>query len=128
MKPAPRKAALGSKRIGPPETVDDYIARLPPPRRALMKAFRATIRAAIAGEAAEVLSYGIPAFKAKRVIVWYAAFRDHVSLFPKSTVITAHKKELAKYSTSKGTVHFSLDKPLPAALIKKLVKAGVEQL
>jgi uncharacterized protein YdhG (YjbR/CyaY superfamily) len=78
-------------------------------------------------EATEIISYKIPAFKHRRVLVWYAAFANHCSLFPTAAVIDAFKDELKGFSTSKGTIHFPLDEPLPIALIKKLVKARVEQ-
>jgi uncharacterized protein YdhG (YjbR/CyaY superfamily) len=78
-------------------------------------------------EATETISYGIPAFKCKRVLVWFAAFSDHCSLFPTASVIEAFKAQLKGFSTSKGTIHFSTDKPPPTALIKRLVKARVAQ-
>jgi uncharacterized protein YdhG (YjbR/CyaY superfamily) len=78
-------------------------------------------------ETTEVISYGIPAFKHKRVLVLYAAFANHCSLFPTAAVIDAFKDELKGFSTSKGTIHFPIDKPMPITLIKKLVQARVEQ-
>lgn len=78
-------------------------------------------------EATETISYGIPALKHKGVLVWYAAFSNHCSLFPTASVIEAFKNELKGYSTSKGTIHFPTDKPLPTALIKRMVKARVAQ-
>jgi len=78
-------------------------------------------------EAAEVISYGIPAFKDKRVLVWFATFSNHCSLFPTASVIGAFKDELKAYTISKGTIQFPLDQPLPVALIRKLVKARVAQ-
>jgi len=88
---------------------------------------RAAIRSAVPREATEVISYGIPAFKQKGVLVWFAAFSKHCSLFPGSSVIETFKNELKNFLTSKGTIKFPLDKPLPLALIKKLVKARVAQ-
>jgi uncharacterized protein YdhG (YjbR/CyaY superfamily) len=88
---------------------------------------RATIRSAVPPDAIEIISYGIPAFKHDRVLVWYAAFSNHCSLFPTAAVIEKFKNELKGFSTSKGTIHFPIDKPLPTALIKKLVKARVAQ-
>jgi len=88
---------------------------------------RAAIRSAVPAEVTETISYRIPAFKHNRVLVWYAAFSDHCSLFPTASVIDAFKKELKGFSTSKGTIHFPMDKPLPIALIKKIVKARVAQ-
>jgi len=86
---------------------------------------RAAIRSVVPAAATETISYGIPAFKTNRVLVWFAAFAEHCSLFPTASVIEEFKSELAGFSTSKGTVHFPTDKPLPIALIKKLVKARV---
>ncbi len=78
-------------------------------------------------EATETISYRIPAFKYKGVLVWFAAFSNHCSLFPTASVIEAFMNELKCFSTSKGTIHFPTDKPLPTALVKKLVKARVAQ-
>lgn len=86
------------------------------------------IRSAVPPAATETISYGMPAFRYKEVLVWFAAFSDHCSLFPTASVIEAYKKELRGFYTSKGTIHFPTDKPLPAALIKKLVKARVAQV
>ena len=69
----------------------------------------------------------IPAFKHKKVLVWYAAFSNHCSLFPTAAVIEQFKDELKGFSTSKGTVHFPTDKPMPVELIKKMVRARVVQ-
>ena len=86
------------------------------------------IRSAVPSAATETISYGIPAFKDKEVLVWFAAFSDHCSLFPTSSVIEAFRKELKSFSTSKGTIRFPTDKPLPTALVRKLVKARVVQI
>jgi uncharacterized protein YdhG (YjbR/CyaY superfamily) len=118
-----RRAA--SKRGRGPETVDDYLARVPEPARSTLEKMRAAIRSVVPREAAETISYGIPAFRHKVVIVWYAAFADHVSVFPTASVIEAFKDELAEFKTSKGTIQFPTDKPLPIALIKRIVKARV---
>ena len=86
---------------------------------------RATIRSAVPRGTTEVISYGIPSFKRDVVLVWYAAFADHCSLFPTAAVIEKFKNELRGFSTSKGTIHFPFGEPLPIRLIKKLVKARV---
>ncbi len=94
----------------------------------MLQKMRAAIRSAVPAEATETISYRIPAFKySKGVLVWFAAFSDHCSLFPTAAVIETYKNELKAFSTSKGTVHFPIDKPLPIALIKKLVKTRVTQ-
>ncbi len=87
---------------------------------------RALIRSALPAEAKEIISYRMPAFKHKKVLVWFAAFKNHCSLFPTGAVIEEFKDELAGHTISKGTVQFPMDKPLPAALIKKLVKARLK--
>jgi uncharacterized protein YdhG (YjbR/CyaY superfamily) len=110
-----------------PKSIDEYLARVPEPARSTLNKVRAVIRSAVPAEATETISYGIPAFKYKGVLVWFAAFSGHCSLFPGASVIEAHKNELKGYPTSKGTIHFPIDKPLPNALIKKLVKARVAQ-
>jgi uncharacterized protein YdhG (YjbR/CyaY superfamily) len=78
-------------------------------------------------QATEAISYGIPAFKYKGVLLWYAAFSNHCSLFPGSSAIKAFKNELKDFQLSKGTIHFPVDKPLPATLVKKLVKARLAE-
>jgi uncharacterized protein YdhG (YjbR/CyaY superfamily) len=117
-----------AKRVAAPETVDEYLAGIPEPARATLNKMRAAIRATVPSEATETISYRIPAFKHGRVLVWFAAFSNHCSLFPTASVIKAFKTELKGFSTSKGTIHFPLNKPLPTALIKQLVKARVAQV
>ncbi len=85
------------------------------------------IRSAVPPEATETISYRMPAVKYKGVLVWFAAFSNHCSLFPTASVVETFKNELKGFSTSKGTIHFPTDKPLPTALVKKLVKARVSQ-
>ena len=116
-----------AKGKGGPKSVDEYLAGVPEPARGTLNKIRAAIRSAVPPEATEAISYGIPAFKYNGTLVWFAAFSNHCSLFPTASVIEAFKNELQGFSTSKGTVHFPTDKPLPAALIKKLVKARVAQ-
>jgi uncharacterized protein YdhG (YjbR/CyaY superfamily) len=110
-----------------PPTVEDYLSGTPEPARGMLKKLRATIRAVVPREATEVISYRIPAFKYKGMLVWYAAFAKHCSLFPGSSVIEAFEDELKGYTISKGTVQFPLDKPLPTALVKKMVKAKIAE-
>ncbi|QNI34805.1 DUF1801 domain-containing protein [Alloacidobacterium dinghuense] len=87
---------------------------------------RAAIRSVVPRESTEVISYGIPAFKHKTVLVWYAAFANHCSLFPTASVIETFKDELEAFTISKGTIQFPINKPLPIALIKKIVKLRVQ--
>ena len=116
------------RRVSPSETVDEYLARVPEPARTTLEKMRAAIRQAVPRAAIETISYRIPAFKHNVVLVWYAAFAAHVSLFPTASVIAAFKDELAELKTSKGTIHFPTDKPLPIALIKRIVKTRVAQV
>ena len=116
-----------AKRKGSPKNVEEYLGRVPEPARSTLNRIRAAIRSAAPLEATETISYGIPAFKYKGVLVWYAAFSDHCSLFPTAAVIQQFKDTLKGYSISKGTIHFPIDKPLPIPLVKKLVKARVAQ-
>jgi uncharacterized protein YdhG (YjbR/CyaY superfamily) len=127
-----RKSKSGNRRSATkgkaaPKSVDEYLAGVPEPARSRLNTMRATIRSAVPRGTSEIISYRMPAFKHKRVLVWFAAFSDHCSLFPTAAVIDAFKKELKGLTTSKGTIHFPADKPLPTALIRKLVRARVAQ-
>ena len=117
-----------TKGNGVPKNVDEYLAGVPQPARSTLNKIRVAIRSAVPSEATETISYGIPAFKHKGVLVWFAAFSNHCSFFPTASVMEAFKNELKSFSTSKGTIHFSTDKPLPAALVKKMVKLRVAQV
>ena len=128
MKKANSNNRSAAAKSSSPKNVDEYLADVPEPARGTLKKVRAVIRSAVPAEATECISYGMPAFKDKGVLVWFAAFSDHCSLFPTASVIDAFKKELKGFSTSKGTIQFPTDKPLPVALVKKLVKARVAQI
>jgi uncharacterized protein YdhG (YjbR/CyaY superfamily) len=107
--------------------VDEYLAGVPEPARSTLARMRSVIRSAVPSQAEETISYGMPAFKHKGVLVWFGAFSNHCSLFPTASIVEAFRNELEGFSTSKGTIHFPFDRPLPTALIKKLVKARVAQ-
>ena len=110
------------------KNVDEYLAGLPEPARSTLKRVRAVIRSVVPVETTEGISYGIPTFKYKRRLVAFAAFRDHCSFFPLgSSVLDAFKEELKGFRVSKGTLHFPLDRPLPTALVKKIVRARIAQ-
>ena len=111
-----------------PTNADEYLAGVPEPARSTLSKIRAMIRAAVPAEATEGISYGMPAFRYKGALVGFAAFKDHCSFFPMSpAVIEAFADELKAYRTSKGTIQFAIDKPLPAGLVKKLVKARIAE-
>src|ERR1700732_129092 len=116
-----------AKGNGAPKNIDEYLAGVPEPARSTLNKIRAAIRSAVPAEATEAISYGIPTFKYKGPLVWFAAFSNHCSLFPSASVIDAFKNELKGFSTSKGTIPFPTDKPLPTPLVQKLVKARVTQ-
>ena len=111
-----------------PGTVEDYLAGLPDGSRVALEKLRKTIKAA-APKATETISYDMPAFRdGRQILVYYAAFKDHYSLFPASKqVIADHQEELKPYSTSKGTIRFDHGTRLPVALVKKIVKARLAE-
>lgn len=123
-----RNPSPAVKYSAAPKTVDEYLARIPQPARSTLTKIRAAIRSAAPPDTTETISYGIPAFKYKRVLIWFAAFSNHCSLFPTASVIDTFKNDLKGYATSKGTIKFPTDKPLPSALVKKVVKARVKQI
>jgi len=110
------------------KSVDEYLARVPEPARGTLNHIRSVIRSVVPPETTEVISYGIPTFKYKRGLVAFAAFTNHCSFFPLgSSVLDSFKEELKEFRVSKGTLHFPLDKPLPDALVEKIVKARIAQ-
>ena len=110
------------------KTVEEYLAGVPEPARTTLSKIRAVIRSAVPAEATEVIRYGVPTFKYNGPVIWYAAFSNHCSLFPTAAVIEKFKDELKVYRTSKGTIQFPVDKPLPAFLVKKMVKARLAEI
>ena len=123
------KETAKSKAKNAGAKVRSYFASVPPDGRRRLKKFRDTIRSAAPG-AVEVISYGIPAFKLDgRMLVWYAAWQNHTSLYPMTGAIRgALAADIEGYETAKGTIRFPLAKPFPTALVRKLVKARVAEL
>lgn len=121
-----RGSAMRGKRAT--KTVDEYLKGIPEPAQSTLKHIRAVIRSVVPAETNEVISYGIPMFKYRGMLVGYAAFKNHCSLFPTgSGVIEKFEKELEWFPTSRGTIRFPSDKPLPDSLLKKIVKTRVAE-
>jgi uncharacterized protein YdhG (YjbR/CyaY superfamily) len=116
------------KKNSVPKSVEEYLASVPEPARSTLKEIRQAIRSAGPAKATEVISYRIPMFKYKGMLTGFAAFPKHCSLFlATSSLLKQFKSELSRYEISKGTIRFPIDKPLPASLVRKIVKARVAQ-
>jgi uncharacterized protein YdhG (YjbR/CyaY superfamily) len=110
-----------------PQSVDDYLAHLTSDKRAALQKLRRAIKAA-APKAEECISYQIPAFRLDgKVLVWFGAATNHCSFFPGAAPIKEHAAELEDYETSKGTIRFDPSRPLPATLVRKLVKSRIAE-
>jgi len=107
-------------------TVDEYIASFPPAVRKLLSAMRKTIKAA-APKAEELISYQMPAYKCKGVLVYFAAFEKHIGFYATPTGHAAFKKELSAYKTGKGSVQFPITEPMPLDLVKRIVQFRVKE-
>ena len=106
--------------------IDGYIASQPDELREKLELMRQTIHKAAPG-AIEVISYQMPAFKANKVLVYFAGYKNHIGFYPTSSGILNFQKELTSYKTSKGAVQFPHDKPLPLILISKMVKFRLKE-
>lgn len=113
-----------AKMIKAPD-VDSYIKGYPPKVQTLLKKIRKTIKAA-APKAEEVISYGIPGYKYYGMLVFFSAWKEHISIYPAPRTHASFKKELAEYKGGKGTAQFPLDKPIPYDLIKRITKFRVK--
>lgn len=109
-----------------PVDTDAYIAGYPKETQKNLKLLRATIKKA-APQAEEIISYGMPAYKWNGMLVYFAAYEKHIGFYPGSSGIAAFKKELASYKTSKGTVQFPVDEPVPLPLIARIVKFRLKE-
>ena len=114
---------------GKPQTIDGYLAALSAEQRAALEKVRKAIKAA-APRAEECISYRLPAFRLDgRMLVAFGAREDHCAFYPmSSSTVETLKEDLAGYHTSKGTIRFPADRPLPATLVRKLVKARVAEI
>jgi uncharacterized protein YdhG (YjbR/CyaY superfamily) len=111
-----------------PKTIEEYLANVKPDDRKTLQKLRQTIQTA-APEAQECISYGIPAFRLnRRVLVFFGAWANHCAFYPGSAAMLKNfRNELRNFQTSKGTIRFASDKPLPVALVKKLVKTRIAE-
>jgi uncharacterized protein YdhG (YjbR/CyaY superfamily) len=107
------------------KSVDDYIAGFPPQVRKVLRDVRAAVRAA-APDAVERISYGMPAFWQVKNLVYFAAHTGHLGFYPGAEAIVAFADRLSRYTTSRGTVQFPFDRPVPLALVKRIVVSRVK--
>ena len=108
------------------ETIDEYIASFTKRTQKILEEIRQAIRET-APDAEETISYQMPAFRLNGILVYFAAFKNHIGFYPTSSGVAAFKDELSQYEVSKGTIKFPLDQPVPINLIKKIVKCRVEE-
>ena len=109
------------------KTIDEYLAALSDNQRVALEQLRRTIRAA-APKAEECISYQLPAFRLNGILVAFGATTSHCAFYPMSaTTVESHQDELKQYATSKGTIRFQPESPLPAGLVRKLVKARIAE-
>ena len=126
MKTKQRRSAKKPTGAGKPSTPDDYLAALDADKRAALETLRKNIRAA-APKAEECISYGVPAFRLDgKFLVAYGAAKNHCAFYPGAVI--GQLKELKSHDTSKGTLRFPADKPLPPALVRKLVKLRIAKM
>jgi|SRR5579862_3537644 len=108
------------------KSIDDYIRAYPREVQQLLQSMRRTIQEA-APKAEETISYKIPAFRLNGMLVWFAAFKNHIGFYPGAEAIKVFKEELSAYKSAKGSVQFPFDQPLPLALVGRIVKFRVKQ-
>jgi uncharacterized protein YdhG (YjbR/CyaY superfamily) len=118
-----KRATVPAKKF---QTTDEYLKALEPSMRSLMNGLRKTIRKVVP-DAEETISYNIPAFKFHGVLIWYAAWKAHISIYPRSSAMQSAIKELASYEGAKGTIKIPVDRPLPVEMIQKIVKFRMKE-
>jgi uncharacterized protein YdhG (YjbR/CyaY superfamily) len=116
-------AAAGAK----PPSIDQYIAACPPEAHAILRKLRSTIKRAAPPEAEEIISYRMPAFKLHGNLVYFAAFKNHIGIFPPIRGDAKLEAAVAKYAGPKGNLKFPLDQPFPYTLVARIVKFRVKQ-
>ena len=110
-----------------PQSVDQYIAACPPEARAILRKLRSTIKRAAPPEAEEIISYRMPAFKLRGILIYFAAFKNHIGIFPPIRGDAKLEAAVAKYAGPKGNLKFPLDQPFPYSLAERIVKFRVKQ-
>ncbi|HTU82569.1 MAG TPA: DUF1801 domain-containing protein [Candidatus Acidoferrales bacterium] len=111
-----------------PKDFEDYAKRFPDATQTVLRKMRATIQKA-APSAEETIGYNLPAFSVNgNAVVWYAAFKRHIGFYPGAAAVRAFAKDLVTYETAKGSIRFPLDRPLPSALIGRIVKHRLRTL
>jgi uncharacterized protein YdhG (YjbR/CyaY superfamily) len=124
-----KRAKSMKASAGGVEAVEEFLASVPEPARTTLLRVREIIRSAAPADAREEMGYGVPAFRGKGLLAGYAAGKKFCSYYPMSgRVITKLADDLKAYETTSGSIHFDVDKPLPAALIRKLVKARMAEI
>ena len=107
-------------------SVDDYIKEFPDTVREKLEQIRQTVKE-IAPEAKEVISYGMPAFKTNKILIYYAGYKNHIGFYPTGSGIEAFKSKIGKYKWSKGTIQFPLNENLPVKLIEEIIAFRVAE-
>ena len=110
-----------------PQSIDQYVAACPPEARAILRKLRSTIKRAAPPEAEEIISYRMPAFKLHGILIYFAAFKNHIGIFPPIRGDAKLEGAVAKYAGPKGNLKFPLDQPFPYALARRIVKFRVKQ-
>jgi uncharacterized protein YdhG (YjbR/CyaY superfamily) len=119
-------SAKAPARQRPAATIDEYIEQQAPDVQPILRRIRATIRKAVP-DATEIISYRMPAFTRERIVVYFAAFKNHIGLFPPVKGDAALKRAIAPYAGEKGNLRFPLDQEMPYALIARIAKARARQ-
>ena len=115
-----------TSKKAPPESITEYINAAPKEARAKLREMRACIRESAPG-AKESLKWGMPAFSYRRILVTFAAFKNHIGFYPTPLAVKAFAKDLSKFVTAKGSIQFPLEKPLPLPLIRKITAFRVRE-
>jgi uncharacterized protein YdhG (YjbR/CyaY superfamily) len=115
-------ATAGSRRGKPAKTIGEYIDKSAPEAQPILRRIRATVAKA-APDATEIISYGMPAFRRDRILIYFAAFKNHIGVYPPVRGNAALEKAVAPYAGEKGNLRFPLDRKIPYALIGRIVKS-----